>query len=89
MEKKTLKSPIAKSDINKYSKFIVVDEDNKPMTFQDGQFCYNTDSDWQDEHFAIKSYTKAYANRLIFISKTYRKSRKFDVPRYKLMPIQF
>lgn len=91
MEKtKTMKKAenmIPKSDISKYKNVIITDEDNKPMTFQDGQLCYNTDSDWQDTHFPIQVYTRGYASRLITKSQLYRKRRGWDVPGYKMMPV--
>lgn len=77
-----------KSNINDFSRFIVVDEDNKPMAWDKDQFCYCTNSHWQDDHFPIRTYSKKYAMELIKRSIAFRKKNKFvDLGDYLLMPV--
>jgi hypothetical protein len=76
-----------KSDIEKYERFIIVDDYWKPMAWGGEQLCYCTASDWQDTHFPIKIYTKSHANRLIALTHIFRKKNNFKLTPFKLMPV--
>lgn len=80
-----------KSDIHKYKKFIVVDENNVPMAWSEDQLCYCTTSDWQDEHFPLEIYSKKEAEKLIKKTIEFRKKLPLLVSNketYKLMPVK-
>lgn len=70
----------------KFAHFIVTDENNKPMAWDDigNQLAYCTDDSWQDIHHPIECYTLAKAKRLIKKSNTGKK--KPDT--YRLMPVE-
>lgn len=76
-----------KNTLENFGKVIVTDEDNRPMRFDGEQFCYCTDSTWEDEHFALKVYRKLYANQLISKSRNFRKKNNFSITNYKMIPI--
>ena len=77
-----------KNDINKYTKFICVDGENRPMSFEDNQLCYNTSSHWEDKHFPIKIYSKRKALQFIDKSIAYRTKMKFSIVVYRIMPVK-
>jgi hypothetical protein len=67
--------------------FIVVDEDKKPMSFSDEQFCYCDDERWRDDMWPVQLYTKITALRLIEKSKAFREKNGYDETKYFLMPV--
>jgi hypothetical protein len=75
------------SDLYKYTKFICVDEEDRPMAWGGDQLCYCTSSSWKDMHHPIKVYTKRHAERLITKTQIFRKEEGLDVPSYRIMPV--
>lgn len=76
-----------KSDINKYKKFIIVDDNNKPMSWEQNQLCYCTNNNWKDIHFPIKLYSKKRALELILKSNKWREKQGYSLNNYSIMPI--
>ena len=84
---KKIELPIAKTDIHKYTKFICVDENDRPMSWDGDQFCYCTSSHWQDTHWPIQIYSRRKAWELIQRTIKYRKENKFSIQDYRVMPV--
>lgn len=77
-----------KSDLSKYANVIVTDGNGKPMSFSGGQFCYCTNSDWQDEQFPVRVYSKSQAKLLIKKSAKYREENNLSIDiSYKTIPV--
>lgn len=73
-------------NFNNYKKYIVVDDDNRPMTFVDDQFCYcNTHHARQP--LGVQTYTHKRATELIRKTVEFRIKRNFHVGEYSLMPV--
>lgn len=70
----------------RFDKFIVVDENNKPMTFFKNQFCYN-ETETNRRPFAIDLYSYKEAKQLMQVSKEFRETSGFKETEYFLMPV--
>jgi hypothetical protein len=71
-------------------KYIVVDENNKPMAFEEDQFCYVPSMGrrvGRPSSFKLESYSKEEAMRLIKKSHEYREKNNFSYTELYLMPI--
>lgn len=71
-----------------YKKFIVVDEDDRPMAFDGDQLCFCHTEDWQDDAWPVRIYSKETARRYIKKSIEFRKKNGFSDGQYKLMPVK-
>lgn len=75
-------------------KFIIVDEDSKPMSWDQGshQLCYNDDERWRGEHndapFPLTIYSKKQALEVIRKSLRNRKRWHMSIDNYYLMPVK-
>jgi hypothetical protein len=71
-----------------YKRYIVVDENNRPMSFLKDQFCY-TDTEESRNPFSLQSYTLEKARELIKKTIEYRTANNYLSPdeQYILMPI--
>lgn len=78
----------SKSNIDRYKRFIVVDESNVPMSFDGDQFAYCTSSWWQDTQWPLRIYSKRKAMELIEKSNEYRRANKFGAVPHRLMPVK-
>lgn len=73
----------------KYPHVIIVDGNNKPMSWDavSGQLCHCTNSNWEDEIFPAEVYTVAKAKKLIKKSTEMRLKGKLSPSVYLTMPI--
>lgn len=71
----------------KFTHFIIVDKDGKPMAWNQDQLCYCTDQYWQDDHHPVRVYKKATAMKLIAKTIKFRIEGKMNPGVYKLMPV--
>lgn len=69
-----------------YKKYIVVDEDNRPMTFEVNQFCYCTNHQGRNP-FPVNLYSYEEAMELIKKTIEYRTKNEFSIGTYNLMPV--
>lgn len=73
-------------NFKKFKKYIVVNEENRPMSFKGNQFVY-----CQTHHnrspFPLKLYSKEQAEYLIKKTVEYRIRRGFNVTDYNLIPV--
>ncbi len=69
-----------------YAFYLVVDEDCRPMTFHDSQFCY-AETGNRRSPFAARLYTKETAEKLIKRTIEYRIKFNFPIGEYNLMPV--
>lgn len=70
-----------------FTHVIVVDEDNRPMSWGGDQLCYCTNDRWQDEHHPVKIYTKATAKKLIAKTISFRTQNRMEPGNYRTMPV--
>ncbi len=73
-------------NLKNYAKYIVVDIDQRPMTFCERQF-YHADDETHRLPLAIELYSEKTARELIKKSIKYRISQNFPIGEYLLMPI--
>ncbi len=73
-------------NIKRYKKYIVVNEDYKPMTFQDEQFVFN-EIHLNRNPFPVVLYTYEKATELIKLTIEYRIKNNFTLGEYYLMPV--
>lgn len=71
---------------NKY--YIIVDENNKPMSWGGEQLCYCDNETWQDTPHLLKMYTEGFARGLIQKSIQFSKKNNGEVGTYRLMEIK-
>lgn len=81
-------------NFKRFKHYVVVDEDNKPMSFQwmnnkqtEGQFCYCSNHHCRRPS-PILMYEKKEADILIRMSIMYRRRKGFTVGTYNLMPVK-
>lgn len=65
--------------------FIIVDENNRPMSWAVNQLCYCNDETWQDTPHLLTAYPESWAKRHIAASIEYRKDNGLSESTYKLM----
>jgi hypothetical protein len=70
----------------RFQYYIVVDGENRPMSFYNDQFCYN-DTECTSRPFALSYYTLKEARKLIKKTIEFRNSNNFSIDEYFLMPI--
>lgn len=70
----------------KTRKYIIVDENNKPMTFQYEQLVYVYTRGFSRLYLAM--YTEEQANEVIRKTVEFRTKNNFDVGDYHLMPLK-
>jgi hypothetical protein len=74
--------------LSDYKKFIVISSDSHmPMTFDGDQFCYCSNSNWQDEHWPVKLYSMRRAKALIKKSVATRRKIRDTETNYLLVPV--
>ena len=69
-----------------YKKYIVVDEVNRPMSFNVNQFFY-CDTHHARQPHPIETYTYKKAIELIKKAVEYRTKNNFPIGEYNLMPV--
>ncbi len=73
-------------NLKSYKKFIIVDEDNKPMAFSGDQLCY-CHNQKAPVQFALQAYPLKTAQALIKKTIAFRRRHGFSIGKYYLMPI--
>jgi hypothetical protein len=75
--------------IKDFKYFIITDEHSVPMAWPRGdrQLCYCDDEYWLDDISPICIVTRKTAQRQIAMSVEFRTGMRWDIPKYKLMPV--
>ena len=69
----------------KFTHFIIVNENNKPMSFDGDQLCYNSTD--RRLKFGVQIYNEDQANKAIELSIKFRNKHGFTIQGYKKMPV--
>lgn len=77
--------------MKKYKDVIIVDEDNRPMSWSESneQLVMCTNDTWEDEHTPVETYTVKKAQRLIAKTIANRKNWNMSPGIYRTMPFNY
>lgn len=77
--------------MKKYKDVIIVDEDNRPMSWSESneQLVMCTNDTWEDEHTPVETYTVKKAQRLIAKTIANRNRWNMSPGIYRTMPFNY